>query len=296
MIYPTFKSAQKNYANRFKRAPEIHAQKWQGMDVSERPEANMIELLHEDMRIAIRTEDLDVWREEIPANYPWADDHFNERVCGFPINPGKQWAKWPWGNSAKAHLDLDGERFNHNYMERYWPKYAGVYNKPTYESEEFLMTTSGYKEPRDESEKSRTLPMWAMDGARPKEGIRSKYADLNDLVETLVREPDTRQAYLPIWFPEDGTVKGRKPCSLGYHFILRHGYFHVTYYMRSCDFYRHWADDCYLTVRLMLWILDRCREKNPDVWNDVKPGFFNMHTTSLHMFINDAATMGIERR
>ena len=278
MIYPTFKSAQEHYANKFKRAPEIHAQKWQGMDVSERPEANMIELLHEDMRIAIRTEDLDLWREEIPANYPWADDHFNERVCGGPINPGIQWAKWPWGNSAKAHLDLDGERFNHNYMERYWPKYAGIVNKPT----------KGYN---DWKEALVEENFWGI-----RDGIRSEYADLNDLVKTLVSEPDTRQAYLPIWFPEDGTVKGRKPCSLGYHLILRHGYFHVTYYMRSCDFYRHWADDCYLTVRLMLWILDECRKLNPDVWNDVKPGFFNMHMTSLHMFINDAATMGIERR
>jgi thymidylate synthase len=293
MIYPTFKSASEHHTNKFKRAPEVHAQKWQGMDISERPEAKMIELILQDMRIALRTEDLDVWREEINPNLPWADDHFDERVCGFPLNPGTQWAKWPWGNSAKAHLDLEGERFNHNYMERYWPKYAGILNVPTYDTEESWLEWNTKPGSRDGIITGEGEPFRF---AHARQGIRSEYADLNNLIETLAHEPDTRQAYLPIWFPEDGTVDGRKPCSLGYHFIMRHGYLHVTYYMRSCDFYRHWADDCYLTVRLLLWILDRCREKNPDIWNDIKPGFFNMHIASLHMFINDAATMGIERR
>lgn len=281
VVYGGFSDAQQKLAKKFETAPEVHAQKWQGFDVSERPEANMIELILESFRVAIHTEELEYWREDIPANYPWADDHFEERVCGQPINPGIQWARWPWGNKAKDSLDLDGHRFNHNYMERYWPKYADRIKEPTKTAEEFA-TKHAHSD-----EFFRYIAQ---------EGIREEYGDMDDLVETLAQEPDTRQAYYPMFFPEDVKVKGRKPCTLGYHFILRHGYFHCIYYMRSCDFYRHWADDCYLTLRLQLWILNRCREINPDIWNHVKPGFFQMHITSLHMFINDVHPLGITRR
>lgn len=282
-VFGGFTEAQEFLKKSFQTAPEVHAQKWQGFDVSERPEAKMIELLLENYRVPIHTEDLDHWRKDIPANFPWADDHFEERVCGFPINPGIQWAKWPWGNKAKDSLDLRGTMFNHNYMERYWPKYAGMAENPTATVEDWSFIDNSWVG------EHKAEPI-------PNHGIREQYGDLNDLVNTLSTEPDTRQAYYPMFFPEDVTVKGRKPCSLGYHFILRHGYFHCVYYMRSCDFYRHWADDCYLTLRLQLWVLEKCRALNPDVWNDVKPGFLEMHVTSLHMFINDAPLMGIERR
>jgi hypothetical protein len=57
--------------------------------------------------------------------------------------------------------------------------------------------------------------------------------------------------------------------------------------MRSCDFVRHFRDDVYLTIRLLLWVLDRCRERSPEEWVDVTPGTFRMHITSLHMFVPD---------
>lgn len=278
-VYGGFTSAKESLSKKFKIAPEVHAQKWQGFDVSQRPEAKMVELLMESFRVQVITESLDYWREDIPANYPWADDHFEERICGYPINPGVQWSKWPWGNKAKDSLDLDGNRFNHNYMERYWPKYADQVKRPTGTLREWQLEWDNE---------------YNYDKAGPQCGIREEYGDIRDLINTLAHEPDTRQAYYPMFFPEDVIVKGRKPCSLGYHFILRHGFFHCVYSMRSCDFYRHWADDCYLTLRLQLWILDECRKLNPDVWNDVKPGFFQMHITSLHMFVNDLTTMGIK--
>jgi len=116
-------------------------------------------------------------------------------------------------------------------------------------------------------------------------GIRHEFGDLGDLVELLKDDPSTRQAYLPVWFPEDtGLDKSeRKPCSLGYHFIIRNGQLDITYYIRSCDFYRHLRDDIYLTVRLGLWILEQCG------FDDIRMGRFNMHITSLHMFVGDYA-------
>ena len=253
-------------------AMEVDSQKvvptrWQGVDVSQRPEATMMELLHVNAEAALLGEDLDYYREQIRPNLPWADDHFMERVCGHPINPGIEWKNWPWGNSAEKSL-RDGQ-FNHNYMERYWPRYAraGVGN-PTRTVQDFI-------DLKPESS--------------PLRGIRHEYGDLAGLVRDLATEPDTRQAYLPVWFPEDtgDAHKGRKPCSLGYHFIMRNGKLDVVYYLRSCDFAHHLRDDVYLTVRLLLWVLDECRKINPEVWQHVTPGRLVMQITSLHMFIND---------
>jgi hypothetical protein len=235
----------------------VHPARWQGLDISSRPDAEMVELLNVTMDIDLRgIPDLDHWRQEIRPNLPWADDHFLERVSGKPLNPPPSWAWWPWASSAKHFRE--GEKFNHTYPERYWPKEAG----------EAPMLPTNF-------------------------GIRGPYGDLNDVVELLRRDPLTRQAYLPIFFPEDTGVGdgGRKPCTLGYQFIVRENKLHVFYPMRSCDLLRHFRDDCYLTVRLALWVLEQLAategpNDNP-FWTEIELGSLVMHTTSLHCFIGD---------
>src|SRR5690606_35142844 len=125
--------------------------------------------------------------------------------------------------------------------------------------------------------------------AYPMQGIRHEYGDLWGLVRHLVAEPDTRQAYLPVWFPEDtgDAHNGRKPCTLGYHFIVRNGKMDVVYYLRSCDFANHFRDDIYLTARLLYWILSEARTQDPQTWEELQPGKIVVQITSLHMFIND---------
>jgi hypothetical protein len=122
-------------------------------------------------------------------------------------------------------------------------------------------------------------------------GYRFPYGDLDDLVTLLANEPTTRQAYLPIWFPEDlgaCRLKKRVPCSLGYQLIMRDNKLHIVYYLRSCDFVRHFRDDVYLTIRLALWVLEQCRLAAPGKeWSDVKLGTLRMHVTSLHVFVSD---------
>lgn len=247
---------------------EVHPDHWQGMNVRHRPEMKSHELLNVTMQVPLLgDEELDHWRRDVKPNLPWADNHFEERVCGQPINPGVEWANWPWGESARRFIE-NGGQFNHNYMERYWPKYAG--NTP------------------DEDGRYDTL------GAAAHAGIRNVYGDLNDVVELLCRDQLTRQAWLPIFFPEDTGVGdgGRKPCTLGYQFLCRDKRLHVYYPLRSCDFIRHWRDDVYLTVRLLLWVLDRCRQRDPSRWNDVAPGMYTMYTGSLHIFENDWRQLG----
>ena len=245
----------------------------------------MYELLFENVRIALPTNDVEYYQKDIPANYPWAEDHFLERICGMPVNPGKEWENWPWANKAGDSLDENGQ-FNHNYMERYWPNHAGYVTEPTKTGSEWAeayleMCKGGNTGPEAHVVASHNKKYLTH------RGIKGPIGNMADLVERLCNEPDTRQAYYPIFFPEDVIDTGRKPCTLGYHFILRHGHLHVVYHMRSCDFYRHWADDCYLTVRLLIWVLEKCRQIDPKTWNPVKLGYFDMNITSLHIFVND---------
>lgn len=236
----------------------VQTERWQGIDISKRPEAQMREVIGWDFRVPMTETDVHFYQHQIKPNLPWADDHFNERICGYPMNPGEQWKNWPFAHSAANFLDRKG-RFEVNYMERFW---CGA-NKVFEDTPEEGLTSS-------------------------LTGIRGRpYGDLATLIELLTNEPLTRQAYLPIYFPEDTGAGGRVPCSLGYHWLMRSGYLHVHYPIRSCDFFRHFRDDIYLCVRLTLWLLDRLKERNPKAWSIVRPGYFSMWIGSLHMFIND---------
>jgi len=111
-------------------------------------------------------------------------------------------------------------------------------------------------------------------------GIRYWSGDLRDVVKLLNDRPYTRQAYLPVWFPEDtGAVHGeRVPCSLGYHFMRRGEKLKVVYYMRSCDWFRYFRDDMYLTARLLQWVAER---------TSTVPGIMIAHISSLHIFAQE---------
>lgn len=261
MKYTSFSQLIRLTHSRFKtEADLIKPARWQGVSTSGKPDLETYELLNHSSTVALPTEDLDYYREDIGPDLPWSDDHFEERVCGYPLNPGLQWAKWRMGKGADMFRDKDG-RFNHNYMERFWPKIAGRVPAAEFAPE-----------------------LWEDQPAN--RGIRYEYGDLGDLVHQLVREPDTRQAYLPMFFPEDtGSVHGgRVPCSLGWHFIVRDGGLHMVYFLRSVDLVNHWRNDLYMAVRLLLWVLDRARQLSPQYWGKISPGSLTTHITSFHCF------------
>jgi thymidylate synthase len=195
---------------------------------------------------------------ELSPNMPWAEEEFEVRVSGTPHNPHPSVVNWPW-YSPDWEAEKGGQ-YSHTYAERYWPKRANR---------------------RD-----------SYIGSNP--GIRHSLGDLNDVVALLAKHPHTRQAYLPVWFPEDtGAVHGeRVPCSLGYHWLLRNGQLHCNYQMRSCDFLRYLRDDMYLTARLTQWVADRVMKSvgGGEAWG-VQPGQLTMLIGSLHVFEGDMPKM-----
>jgi hypothetical protein len=268
------------------RSKVVHSERWQGSDIANKPEMAMHEVTHCSFAVdltntllhksgELKSNALEILAKDIQPNLPWADDHFLERINGVPMNPGTEWANWPYGKSAAQFLE-EGQ-FNHNYMERYWPKYAGMVHVPTEDAAHW----------KAEAEKEDAL----MGPMQPRRGVRYEYGDLNDVLDLLQKDPFTRQAYLPIWFPEDtGGGAKRAPCTIGYHFTMREDRLDISYHIRSCDFVRHFRDDLYLTVRLQLWVIDQLAERD-DRWKTVEPGRFNMQIGSLHCFRNDYTMM-----
>jgi hypothetical protein len=199
-------------------ASEIQSYKnmWQSVEVDD----PMLEVCNMFFDIKMPENKKELIKECRP-DLPWAEDHFQERVGGKPLNPGDQYYNWPYyDHSQDDDRFREGHfkgQFSHSYMERYWP-------------------------PRD------------------LKGIRYNYGDLHHLVQRLNKNPLTRQAYFAVWYPEDQVERGeRVPCSLGYHFLIRQNKINVTYHIRSCDIRRHFHNDIYLTMRLAQWVRDKLK-------------------------------------
>lgn len=241
-------------------APEVPVATWHQMDVrgSDAHISKEIPFVSFQYIVPPAVETL---QREVEPNLPWAEDHFQERVCGEPLNPSPSEAWWPYA-MAGNRVHKEGEQFSHTYPERMWPKFANIEGTTAEGRQTFV----------------------------PHMGLRFGYGDLFDVVDQFVKDPYTRQGYLPIWFPEDtGATQGQRvPCTLGYHFLFRQGGLHLVYPMRSCDLMRHFQDDVYMACRLMQWM---CGEINDRV-NLAKsplfvPGILTMHISSLHIFRGD---------
>lgn len=279
MRYANFRdSIESSIGNLIEAGVLVDAGRWQGVPTAGKPDLMTKELLNLRLEVPVDRPHtthhasytlLDQLDEEIRPNREWADEHFAERVGGKPLNPDPSHERWPWWRGQDDTTKVDG-KFTHTYSERFWPKYAGEGDSGPYRTYE----------------------------GRDNYGIRYHYGDLNDVVEQLYAEPYNRQAYLPIFFPEDtGAVHGgRVPCTLGYHFMLRKGRLHMWYDIRSCDAVRHFRDDIYLAVRLQLWMIERLnrvayeREEQGvySPWLEpARPGTFYFCAHSFHAHMGD---------
>ena len=179
------------------------------------------------------TDDLE---KDTDPDLDWYIEHFEERIGGYPINPGTSYKNWPYykGLDNDDLFRKSGE-FSHNYMERYW--------------------CSDLK------------------------GKRFKYGDLDDIIDRLQDDNNTRQAYLAVWHPEDQSNNNeRVPCTIGYWFYKENDRINITYHIRSCDAVRHLRNDIYLTYRLLQHVCKMIMHT---------PGNMYMWIGSLHCFKSD---------
>lgn len=236
-------------------ARPVDVGEWQGLNVKGDPNKVTWEIREAILQLGM-PDTIEGAQQAISPNLPWAEDHFQERVGRKPLNPPPSNAWWPFAQNGHAeHTDGEG-KFSHTYPERFWPKFAGM-------AEEHFMVSHG--------------------------GIRFGYGDLDDVVWRLIKSPMTRQAYLPVWFPEDtGAPEGeRVPCTIGYHFMIREGRLHVSYTIRACDFMRHFRDDVYMAIRLGQWVRDQLPYRGEGDLPNLKMGELTMHIGSFHIFAGD---------
>lgn len=216
---------------------------WQGIDSYKDMNMFIMRDVHYSLQVLDSRE---IMAELIRPDLEWCNLHFEERVSGEPLNPGESYKIWPYAKFTDETFLKPGKKFDHSYMERFWPKKAIF----------------------------------------PFEGIRFPYGDYSDVIEQLAQNPLTRQAYLPIFFPEDTGAVGsiRVPCTLGYLFEIFDNKLDITYYIRSCDAYRHLRNDVYLATLLLIHTKEILLEHGVE---NLKTGKLIMKIANLHVFEND---------
>lgn len=245
-------------------ARPVDVGQWQGLDIKGDASKVTWEIREAVLQLGM-PDSMSQAQAMISPNLPWAEEHFAERVSRKPLNPPPSAKTWPFAQAGhEEHVDKFG-KFSHTYPERFWPKHA---DHDDNEMDDFGDHACSY------------------DG---RIGIRFRYGDLDDVVWRLIQNPLTRQAYLPIWFPEDtGAPEGeRVPCTIGYHFMIREGRLHVSYTIRACDFMRHFKDDIYMAVRLGQWVRDQLPYKGEGDLPGLTMGDLTMHIGSFHIFNGD---------
>lgn len=254
-----------------KRAPLVERLKWQQMVV----EGSDLHKTHELSNVILSwdeiPEDRETLADMIDPDLPWAEDHFQERVSGEPMNPGKAHAYWPYhGQEIRRHLremEGQGQFYDHNYMERMWCRSLEM-GTIDIESAVLMEGPDGVAVEVNQSMHP------------PFSGYRFNVGDLGSVIDLLRNEPTTRQAYLPLWFPEDtGVTSGQRvPCTLGYYFIQGPKGLEMTYFMRACEWYRHFKNDIYLAGRLHQWVAEQV---------GMETSSLTVHIANLHLFKGD---------
>ena len=112
---------------------------------------------------------------------------------------------------------------------------------------------------------------------------------LNNVINLLKSDPDTRKAVLPIFngngYCDTNYLDGsrRIPCSMYYDFLIRENFrgekqLNITYHQRSSDFITHFGNDVYLAWKLMLYVSGIL---------SVKPGYLCHTIDSIHVYKKD---------
>ena len=75
----------------------------------------------------------------------------------------------------------------------------------------------------------------------------------------------------------------RIPCSISYQFLIRNNKLFVLYYIRSNDYFKHFAIDIALTGMIQEYVLECLKDTYPDL----KMGALNYYAGSFHAYQED---------
>ena len=149
-----FKEMRSHIAEKLLDTTPVGVDRWQTLDVSGSDAHRTYELLQASIYYDMpRTKD--EAEKFIQPDQPWSEGHFQERIGGKPINPGYWHAHWPY-HAGQVELHQKSKKYDHNYMERFWP--TG------------LMIDPGTGEPSE-----------------PFSGYRFAVGDLQDVVTMLIK-------------------------------------------------------------------------------------------------------------
>lgn len=112
---------------------------------------------------------------------------------------------------------------------------------------------------------------------------------LDNAIEALKEDKHSRRAMVMVFRPEDTKCSSgfatRIPCSVSYQFMIRNNKLFVLYYIRSNDYFKHFAIDVVLTSMMQEYVLDALRVKYPEL----KLGPLNYYAGSFHAYREDLA-------
>ena len=110
---------------------------------------------------------------------------------------------------------------------------------------------------------------------------------LDNAIAALKDDEHSRRAMIMIFKPEDTTesfgFQTRIPCSVSYQFLIRNNKLMVLYYIRSNDYFKHFAIDIWLTQAIQEYVWTQLQDTYPGL----KVGPLNYYAGSFHAYYED---------
>jgi len=103
---------------------------------------------------------------------------------------------------------------------------------------------------------------------------------LSYVVDTLVKDPDSRQAVMTIWRPNPRITKD-VPCTVSVQWVIREGKLHCLDKMRSSDAWLGWPYDVFNFSMLSAMIAVEYWMRTSEY---IEPGTFSLSATSQHIY------------
>ena len=113
------------------------------------------------------------------------------------------------------------------------------------------------------------------------------HTQLDNAISALKDDIHTRRAMIMIFKPEDTDESTgfatRIPCSISYQFLIRNNKLMLIYYIRSNDYFKHFAIDIWLANAMQEYVVEQLKDTYPNL----KVGSLNYYCGSFHAYNED---------